>query len=99
MDSKGNSSGGKCPVMHGGNTASGDNNMEWWPKTLNLDILHQHDRKTNPLGDGFDYAEAFKKLDLKAVKKDLETLTESWHYKNYIFGFQDQDACLDRLLS
>jgi len=81
MDSKGNSSGGKCPVMHGGNTANGNNNMEWWPKTLNLDILHQHDRKTNPLGEEFNYAEAFSKLDLKAVKKDLEALmtdSQAW---------------------
>ena len=81
MDSKGNSSGGKCPVMHGGNTANGNNNMEWWPKTLNLDILHQHDRKTNPLGEEFNYAEAFKSLDLKAVKKDLTKLmtdSQSW---------------------
>ena len=81
MDSKGNSSGGKCPVMHGGNTANGNNNMEWWPKTLNLDILHQHDRKTNPLGEEFNYAEEFGKLDLKAVKKDLEALmtdSQAW---------------------
>jgi len=81
MDSKGNSSGGKCPVMHGGNTASGNDNMEWWPKTLNLDILHQHDRKTNPLGEDFNYAEAFSKLDLKAVKKDLTDLmtdSQAW---------------------
>ena len=81
MDSKGNSSGGKCPVMHGGNTANGNNNMEWWPKTLNLDILHQHDRKTNPLGEEFNYAEEFSKLDLKAVKKDLEALmtdSQAW---------------------
>src|SRR5690606_2481842 len=67
-------SGGKCPVVHGGNTATGNNNMDWWPKNLNLDILHQHDRKTNPLGDDFNYAEEFKKLDLKAVKKDLQDL-------------------------
>ncbi|MDF1628344.1 MAG: catalase/peroxidase HPI [Alcanivoracaceae bacterium] len=67
-------SGGKCPVMHGGNTANGNDNMAWWPKTLNLDILHQHDRKTNPLGDDFNYAEEFNKLDLEAVKKDLKAL-------------------------
>ena len=46
---------GKCPVMHGGNTAAKDAVMAWWPKALNLDILHQHDRKTNPLGEDFDY--------------------------------------------
>jgi len=65
---------GKCPVMHGGNTAVGKSNMDWWPEALNLDILHQHDTKTNPLGAGFDYAEAFKTLDLAAVKKDLHAL-------------------------
>jgi len=68
------SSEGKCPVMHGGNTATGNDNMAWWPKTLNLDILHQHDRKTNPLDEDFNYAEAFKKLDLEAVKADLKAL-------------------------
>ncbi len=69
---------GKCPIMHGGNTANGNSNMDWWPKNLNLDILHQHDRKTNPLGEDFNYAEAFKKLDLEAVKHDLKALmTES----------------------
>ena len=65
---------GKCPIMHGGNTANGNSNMDWWPNNLNLDILHQHDRKTNPLGDNFNYAEAFKKLDLDAVKNDLKAL-------------------------
>ena len=67
-------SGGKCPVMHGGNTAVGNSNMEWWPNALNLDILHQHDTKTDPLGEDFDYAEAFKSLDLEAVKQDLRAL-------------------------
>jgi catalase-peroxidase len=65
---------GKCPVMHGGNTATSTSNMDWWPKALNLDILHQHDTKTNPLGETFNYAEEFKKLDLEAVKKDLKAL-------------------------
>jgi catalase-peroxidase len=69
-----NQSAGKCPVMHGGNTASSKSNTAWWPNALNLDILHQHDRKTNPLGDDFNYAEEFKKLDLQAVKNDLKTL-------------------------
>ena len=68
------SSAGKCPVMHGGNTSAGSSGMDWWPEALNLDILHQHDTKTNPLGDDFNYAEAFKKLDLAAVKKDLHAL-------------------------
>ena len=69
---------GKCPVMHGANTETKSNNIEWWPKSLNLDILHQHDQKTNPLGADFNYAEEFKKLDLEAVKSDLKNLmTES----------------------
>ena len=65
---------GKCPVMHGGNTAHGMSNMDWWPKALNLDILHQHDTKTNPLGAGFNYREEVKKLDVEALKKDLKAL-------------------------
>ncbi len=65
---------GKCPVMHGGNTATGNSNMDWWPKSLNLDILHQHDSKTNPLGTDFNYREALKKLDVDALKKDLKAL-------------------------
>ena len=73
MDNNNNSA-GKCPVMHGGNTASSNSVMSWWPNALNLDILHQHDRKTNPLGEDFNYAEAFKSLDLAAVKTDLKNL-------------------------
>lgn len=73
MDNNNNSA-GKCPVMHGGNTASSNSVMSWWPNALNLDILHQHDSKTNPLGDDFNYAEAFKSLDLAAVKTDLKAL-------------------------
>lgn len=65
---------GKCPVMHGGNTAAKDSVMAWWPKALNLDILHQHDRKTNPLGPDFDYREELKKLDVDALKNDLKAL-------------------------
>ncbi|WGH76895.1 catalase/peroxidase HPI [Tenacibaculum tangerinum] len=64
----------KCPFSQGANTEIHDNVMEWWPKSLNLDILHQHDTKTNPLGNDFNYAEAFKKLDLEAVKNDLKNL-------------------------
>ncbi|AHK16973.1 catalase/peroxidase HPI [Thalassolituus oleivorans] len=72
------SSAGKCPVMHGANTANGNSNTAWWPNALNLDILHQHDTKTNPLGEDFNYAEEFKKLDLDAVKNDVKALmTES----------------------
>ena len=64
----------KCPFMHGAATESGMSNMEWWPKSLNLDILHQHDNKTNPLGADFDYREEVKKLDVAALKKDLNDL-------------------------
>ena len=65
---------GKCPVMHGGATALGNSVMEWWPNALNLDILHQHDAKTNPLGQGFNYREELKKLDVEALKADLRAL-------------------------
>ncbi len=67
-------SSGKCPVMHGANSNTNQSVMEWWPKSLNLDILHQHDTKTNPLGNDFNYAEEFKKLDLEALKTDLKKL-------------------------
>lgn len=69
---------GKCPVMHGGNTAASNSVMAWWPNALNLDILHQHDSKTNPLGPDFDYREELKKLDVAALKKDMtELMTNS----------------------
>ncbi len=66
--------GGQCPVMHGGATAGDMSPMAWWPKALNLDILHQHDSKTQPLGAGFDYREELKKLDIDALKNDLKAL-------------------------
>ncbi|TNC84985.1 MAG: catalase/peroxidase HPI [Thalassolituus sp.] len=69
-----NKTAGKCPVMHGSVTKAGESNTDWWPNALNLDILHQHDTKTNPLGEEFNYAEEFKKLDLEAVKNDLKAL-------------------------
>jgi len=73
-----NSKQGKCPVMHGGKTSSGSSVTEWWPNALDLDILHQHDTKTNPLGEGFNYREELKKLDVEALKKDMHALmTES----------------------
>lgn len=65
---------GKCPVMHGANTETQNDVMDWWPKALNLDILHQHDTKTNPLGKDFSYPDEFNKLDFKALKNDLKTL-------------------------
>jgi catalase-peroxidase len=68
--------------MHGATASeSSMSNMAWWPKNLNLDILHQHDRKTNPLGEGFDYREEVKKLDFEALKKDLTALmtdSQAW---------------------
>ncbi|MEP5637944.1 MAG: catalase/peroxidase HPI [Roseibium sp.] len=77
MDAKVGKSGG-CPVMHGGNTETGASVMDWWPKSLNLDILHQQDMKTNPLGEDFDYREELKNLDVEALKKDMHALmTES----------------------
>ena len=65
---------GKCPVMHGGSTSVGNSNMDWWPNALNLDILHQHDRKTNPLDADFDYRKALAQLDVAALKRDLHAL-------------------------
>lgn len=65
---------GKCPVAHGALTKVEDSNLDWWPKSLNLDILHQHDTKTNPLGKDFDYREELKKLDVVALKKDMHAL-------------------------
>ena len=62
---------GKCPVMHGGMTKTSQSPTAWWPKNLNLDILHQHDVKTNPMDGGFDYKKEVKKLNFKGVKKDL----------------------------
>lgn len=69
---------GKCPFMHGSNTVSNHAVTGWWPKALNLDILHQHDSKTNPCDKDFNYREAFKQLDYEGLKNDLKTLmTES----------------------
>jgi catalase-peroxidase len=81
--------GGKCPVMHGSNTqigSSGGMNKDWWPNQLNLNILHQHAPKSNPLGEDFNYAEEFKKLDLPKLKKDLEevlTTSQDWWPADY----------------
>jgi len=65
---------GKCPVMHGGVTSADMAHMDWWPKALNLDILHQHDTKTNPLGQDFDYRAELEKLDVEALKRDVKAL-------------------------
>ena len=74
MDGNDKNATGKCPVMHGGVTSMNISNMTWWPKTLNLDILHQHDAKTNPMGKDFNYREEIKKLDVEALKKDMHAL-------------------------
>lgn len=71
----------RCPVMHGGVTSAGESNLDWWPKALNLDILHQHDAKTNPMGKTFNYREEVRKLDVAALKSDLQTLmtdSQAW---------------------
>ena len=69
---------GKCPVIHRHTDGRRQSNDDWWPDQLNLKILHQHSPKSDPMGEDFNYAEEFKTLDFKAVKKDLEALmTES----------------------
>ena len=79
---------GKCPVMHGAATTGimGTTNSDWWPNQLNLNILRQHDRKSNPLGDDFDYRDEFLKLDYKSLKDDLNALmtdSQSWWPADY----------------
>jgi len=80
---------GRCPVMHGSNTTMGGKatkNVDWWPNQLNLKILHQNDKKSNPLDENFNYAQAFKALNLKAVKADLEALmtdSQEWWPADY----------------
>ena len=64
----------RCPVMHGAISTGETTVTEWWPKTLNLDILHQHDTKTDPMGEDFDYRETVRTLDFEALKKDLHAL-------------------------
>lgn len=67
---------GGCP-FHGSNTEDGQTPMAWWPKALNLDILHQHDKKVNPLGEDFDYAKEFSKIDLEELKQDVRNVLKS----------------------
>jgi catalase-peroxidase len=80
---------GKCPFGHGSDTikkSSGMSNRDWWPNQLNLNILRQHDRKANPLDEGFDYREQFQKLDYFALKQDLEALmtnSQDWWPADY----------------
>jgi catalase-peroxidase len=76
-----NDTSGKCPVMHGANTANSKSNQHWWPEALNLDILHQHDTKIDPMGNSFSYREELKKLDVNALKNDLNhfmTDSQEW---------------------
>jgi catalase-peroxidase len=71
----------KCPVQHGANTTAQQTPTSWWPNALKLEILNQHDTKTNPLGADFDYREELKKLDVDALKKDLHALmtdSQTW---------------------
>ena len=80
---------GKCPVMHGAmtsNSSSGTSNKDWWPDQLNLNILHQHDKKSNPMDDGFDYRKEFKDIDYAALKADLNDLmtdSQEWWPADY----------------
>ncbi|GMK40625.1 catalase-peroxidase [Paenibacillus sp. CCS19] len=89
MDATASTNAGKCPVMHGSATSyksSGTSNRDWWPNQLNLSILHQHDRKSNPMGEDFDYAEEFQKLDYNALKQDLRDLmtdSQDWWPADY----------------
>ena len=80
---------GKCPVMHGSlstNSATGTSNKDWWPNQLNLNILHQHDQKGDPMDADFDYQEEFQKLDYQALKQDLNDLmtdSQDWWPADY----------------
>ncbi|UWQ46650.1 catalase/peroxidase HPI [Leisingera aquaemixtae] len=82
----GNTPQGKCPVFHGAAATGGTTNKHWWPNLLNLKVLHQHSPASNPMGADFNYAEEFKKLDLKAVKQDLYALmtdSQDWWPADY----------------
>ncbi len=89
MGGNDSNSAGKCPIMHGSRTrvgGRGTTNSDWWPNKLNLSILHQHGVESDPMGGDFDYAEAFKKLDLAAVKQDLTRLmtdSKEWWPADY----------------
>ena len=80
---------GKCPVMHGAmtsNSSSGTSNKDWWPEQLNLNILHQHDRKSDPMDEGFDYRKEFEDINYDALKKDLNDLmtdSQEWWPADY----------------
>ena len=77
---------GKCPVMHGNTKAGSPSNADWWPNQLNLKILHQNAPLSDPMGEKFNYAEEFKRLDLAAVKQDLQKLmtdSQDWWPADY----------------
>ncbi len=80
---------GKCPVMHGAmtsNSSSGTSNKDWWPEQLNLNILHQHDKKSDPMDEGFDYRKEFEDIDYNALKQDLNDLmtdSQEWWPADY----------------
>ncbi|OLS35467.1 catalase/peroxidase HPI [Alkalihalophilus pseudofirmus] len=88
MDTQNNENAGKCPFTgeSGDKPSRGTKNKDWWPNQLDLNVLHQHDTKTNPLGADFNYAEEFKKLDYDALKKDLLNLmtdSQDWWPADY----------------
>ncbi|WP_028913662.1 catalase/peroxidase HPI [Pseudorhodobacter ferrugineus] len=102
----GSDTAGKCPVMHGAVTASSQANAAWWPNALNLDILHQHDSKTNPMGPDFDYREEVKSLDFAGLKADLIALmtdSQDWwpadwgHYGGFMIRMAWHSAGTYRL--
>src|SRR3954465_14054543 len=84
-----NAAQGKCPFNHGAlkqSAGGGTGNRDWWPNQLRLNILRQHSPLSNPMGEGFDYAKAFKSLDLDAVKADifnLMTASQDWWPADY----------------
>jgi len=89
MDKKDRENAGKCPVTHGSRSSAtfgGRSNRDWWPNQLNLKILHQHSARSNPMDAAFNYAEEFRKLDLKTLKKDLHALmvdSQDWWPADY----------------
>ena len=86
MDAKTDKSAGNCPFMHH-TTVGVRSNRDWWPNQLNLKMLHRNSSLSDPMGKAFDYAEAFKKLDYKALKKDLTALmTDSQEWWPADFG-------------
>lgn len=104
--SQNSSAGGKCPVMHGGNTSGHHSVASWWPESINLDILHQHDQKTNPMDNDFNYREEVRKLDVEGIKRDLHALmtdSQEWwpadwgHYGGFMIRMAWHSAGTYRL--